>query len=160
VSERIEIWNQAAARIQSTRIAVSYQHWTGQRLLDCSIDDPGLVRALFFAPFALLSHGTETDPILNYGNQWALDLWEADWDQLTRMPSRLTAEPALREERARLLAAIRETGYATGYSGTRISRTGRRFRIAGAEVWTVLDESGNPAGQAARFARWQHLITA
>jgi len=31
---------------------------------------------MFEAPFVLISHGTEDDPILNYGNRVALWLWQ------------------------------------------------------------------------------------
>ena len=41
---------------------------------------------LFTSPFVIASHGLEDDPILNYGNQAALNLWEMDWDQFTQTP--------------------------------------------------------------------------
>ncbi len=111
----------------------------------------------FEVPFVLVSHGTEADPILNYGNAAALALWEMSWEELTRTPSRLTAEAPNREERARLLAAVAECGFIDDYSGVRISKTGRRFRIAQATVWNLLDERGQDAGQAATFSRWEFL---
>ncbi len=79
------------------------------------------------------------------------------WDELTRTPSRLTAEAPNREERARLLAAVTAHGFIDDYSGIRISKTGRRFRIAQATVWNLLDEHGIYAGQAAMFSRWEFL---
>jgi hypothetical protein len=33
---------------------------------------------LFEAPFVVVSHGIEANPILNYGNKKALTLWELD----------------------------------------------------------------------------------
>jgi len=62
-----------------------------------------------------------------------------------------------REERARLLAAVTARGFIDDYSGIRISKTGRRFRIAQATVWNLLDEHGRYAGQAAMFSRWEFL---
>jgi hypothetical protein len=112
---------------------------------------------LFQAPFVVVSHGTEVDPVLNYGNATALTLWEMTWDELTRTPSRLTAEPVHRDERARLLARTREHGFVDDYSGVRISKTGRRFRIEQAIVWNLTDESGAHRGQAATFDRWIDL---
>lgn len=109
---------------------------------------------LFQAPFVVVSHGTEADPVLNYGNAAALALWEMNWDELTRTPSRLTAEPVHRDERARLLARTREHGYVDDYSGIRISKTGRRFQIEKAIVWNLTDEAGIHRGQAATFDRW------
>jgi hypothetical protein len=78
---------------------------------------------LFQTPFVVVSHGTEADPVLNYGNAAALALWEMSWGELTRTPSRLTAEPVHRDERARLLARTREHGFVDDYSGIRISKT-------------------------------------
>ncbi len=116
-----------------------------------------MAEQIFHAPFVLVSHGTEPDPVLNYGNQAALDLWEMSWAELTRTPSRLTAEAPNREERARLLAAVTARGFIDDYSGIRISKTGRRFRIAQATVWNLLSESGLPCGQAAMFSHWEFL---
>lgn len=140
-------------------LARSLKHWTGRDLApglgDYSADD--FPARVLQAPFVLVSHGTESDPILNFGNATALGLWEMTWDELTRTPSRLTAEAPNREERARLLAAVTAQGYIDNYSGIRISKTGRRFRIAQATVWNLLDESGRYAGQAAQFAHWEFL---
>ena len=92
--------------------------------------------------------------MLNYGNAAALALWEMDWDTFTRTPSRLTAEPMHRDERARLLARTRDQGFVDDYSGIRISRSGRRFRIERAIVWNLVDAAGAPCGQAATFDQW------
>jgi hypothetical protein len=112
---------------------------------------------LYNAPFALLSHGTEADPILNYGNQVVLGLWQTTWEDLTRMPSRLTAEPMEQSERAKLLAQAQNQGYIDGYRGIRIARSGRRFWIENAQIWTVFDQQGEVCGQAAKFSKWQWL---
>ena len=132
----------------------SYQHWTGRDLLPGVIPGPDLAEKLFTAPFVLVSHGLEPDPVLNYGNQTALTLWEMTWDELTRTPSRLTAEAPNRAERARLLDAVTRHGFIDDYSGVRISKTGRRFRITRATVWNLLTPDGRPGGQAATFDRW------
>ncbi len=114
---------------------------------------------LFEAPFIVVSHGTEADPVLNYGNAAALALWEMSWDELTRTPSRLTAEPVHRDERARLLDRTRLHGFVDDYSGIRISKTGRRFRIDQAIVWNLTDAAGQHRGQAATFDRWIDLTS-
>lgn len=112
---------------------------------------------LFHAPFVVVSHGTEADPILNYGNAAALALWEMDLAVLTRTPSRLTAEPVHRDERARLLERTLRDGYVDDYAGIRISSTGKRFRIEQAVVWNLVDAAGVRHGQAATFDRWTRL---
>jgi hypothetical protein len=120
-----------------------------------SIEDQA--EALFAAPFVVVSHGAEPDPILNYGNQAALDLWEMEWEQLIHMPSRQTAEPVNQVERAHMLRLVEEQGYYDRYRGVRISATGRRFIVEGAVVWTVMDEQGRRIGQAATFSSWSKV---
>ena len=112
---------------------------------------------LFRAPFVVVSHGTEADPVLNYGNAAALTLWEMTPEQLAQTPSRLTAEPMHRDERTRLLERTRRDGYVDDYSGARISASGKRFRIERAIVWNLTDAAGNHRGQAATFDAWTPL---
>jgi hypothetical protein len=85
-------WQQEAVIRHSQRLLYSFQHWTGRSLLDASGSLAEIAQQLFEAPFVLVSHGMELDPIFNYGNQRALELWELDWEQFTQMPSRKTAE--------------------------------------------------------------------
>lgn len=137
-----------AALLQS-----SYRRLLGRALVPPSDDPAETARRLFHAPFAVLSHDGAEDPVLNYVNRYVMALWESDWSSLTAMPSRLTAEPMHRAQRAEFLAATRARGFVEGYSGIRISTTGRRFRIEGATIWTVTGAHGRPAGQAAMFSR-------
>ena len=150
-------WKSAATITHTQLMARGLRHWTGRDLLPGLFNPLELARNVFEAPFVLVSHGTEADPILNYGNRAALELWEMTWDEFTRTPSRLTAEAPNRAERARLLAAVTARGFIDDYSGVRIAKTGRRFRIAQATVWNLLDERGRHAGQAAMFSRWELL---
>ena len=151
------IWQRQQVIAHSAILARSYRHFTKRDLLPGLFNPLGLAKNLFQAPFVLVSHGTETDPVLNYGNQAALNLWEMTWDEITRTPSRLTAEAPEREERARLLAAVTEHGFIDDYSGIRISKSGRRFRITRATVWNLITASGEPYGQAATFDQWEFL---
>lgn len=132
----------------------SYRHLLGQDLIARSGDAREEGESLYAAPFVVLSHGIQADPILNYGNQAALDLWEVTPEQLLALPSRLTAELANREARERFLQETKRKGFITGYRGVRISATGRRFEIENATIWNLSDETGTPLGQAATFAIW------
>ena len=138
-------------------LRTSYQHWTGKNLLDPAISDSEAVAALDLAPFALLSHGTEVDPVFNYGNRTALQLFEMSWEDFTRLPSRHSAEPMLREAREQLLARVARHGYIDDYSGVRISSSGKRFLVQNATVWNIRDASGKPYGQAALLNEWEPL---
>ena len=132
------------------RLLQSFHHWTGKTLIETP-------EALFDAPFVVVSHGTELDPVFNYANQQALTLWEMDWATFTQTPSRKSAEPVSQEERSRLLAQAQAQGYISDYHGIRISRTGRRFWIENVILWTVLNELSQPCGQAATFSSWKFI---
>ena len=114
-------------------------------------------KKLFETPAVVLSHGLQDDPIFSYGNQAALDLFEMDWDSLTKLPSRKSAQPLNREERARLLDAVTSKGFIDDYSGVRVSSTGRKFLIPKAIVWNLVDDAGKLQGQAATFSDWEFL---
>ncbi len=127
----------------------SFRRFVGRELIH---EGPDAQQRLFEAPFVVVSHGVQEDPVLNYGNEAALKLWETDWASLTAMPSRLTAEPVHRDERARLLRQAAENGFIDNYEGVRISASGRRFLIRNAIIWNLVDEAGAAAGQAATFS--------
>jgi hypothetical protein len=141
--------------VWSTLLLDSFRHWTGRDLIARLGTVEEQAAGLFFAPFVVVSHGTEHDPILNYGNRVALELWETDWSQLTRTPSRLTAGPVERVERERMLAKAAQDGFIANYRGIRISLTGRRFMVEEALVWNILDPDKVTCGQAATFSTWR-----
>ena len=114
-------------------------------------------KLLFKSSFVIASHGLQDDPILNYGNQTALDLWEMDWEQFIQTPSRLTTEPINREERARMLEQAKTQGYISDYRGIRVSRSGKRFLVERATVWSIQKPDGTPLGQGAKFLFWTYL---
>jgi hypothetical protein len=135
----------------------SFARLLGRDLIPHDASVAEQARLLFESPFVVVSHGTEADPILNYGNAAALALWEMDLATFVQTPSRLTAEPVHRDERARLLERTRRDGYVDDYAGIRISRSGRRFRIEQAIIWNLVDAAGIHRGQAATFDRWKPL---
>jgi hypothetical protein len=143
-------------RLHITLIARSYERWTGRALVET---DGDIVGALWSAPFAIVAHGTEADPVFFFGNETALGLFEMDYPAFTRLPSRLSAEPLLREERARLLERVARDGIIEDYAGIRISASGRRFEIRDASVWNLIEPDGSPAGQAAAFSTWSPRST-
>ncbi len=141
-----------------TLLLGSYHRLTGQTLLAADgLSPEALVDAVNEAPFALLSHTTEADPIFNYGNKTALRLFGRSWQEFTVLPSRYSAEQPNREARERLLDEVKKHGFIDDYSGVRIAKDGRRFLIERATVWNVIDEQGCYHGQAARFSEWHFL---
>ncbi len=136
----------------------SFKTLTGQELSDRTPSIEVQAQNLFDANFVIVSHNTEADPIFNYGNQVALDLWEFDWQQFTTLPSRLSAEPLAQIHRDRLLQAVKEQGYIANYRSVRITRTGKRFWVENAIIWNVTDDSGQGIGQAASFSKWKPIV--
>ena len=112
---------------------------------------------LFQSPSVVVAHGTQVDPILCFANQAALDLWETDLSRMLKMPSRETAEPMERSERAKMLERGRIHGYIDDYQGIRITTTGKRFHIRNAIIWNLIDETETQRGQAATFSDWEFI---
>lgn len=152
-----EPWRDAGVIEHSRLLLESFRRALGRDILQRSGDIRADARALFEAPFVVVSHTNDADPILNYGNRVAMDLWKMDWPTLRRTPSRLTAEPVARAERERMLARAAAQGYVDDYRGVRIASDGRRFFIHEAIVWNLLDAAGDRAGQAATFSHWRFL---
>ncbi len=137
----------------------SYAHWLKQELILRDGTPIQQAEHLFNSSFVVASHGVQEDPVLNYGNQTALDLWEMDWHQFTQTPSKATAEPVNREERARMLEQAARQGYISDYRGVRISRTGKRFLVKRALIWNICKLDGTLLGQGATFSGWLYLKT-
>ena len=140
----------------SQLLADSFARLVGHSLVETD-GTTSIGEALFEAPFVVVSHGLEDDPLLNYGNAIALTLWEMSWEELTSTPSRQTAETANQQERAEAMARVKEVGFTEGYSGIRISKSGRRFRINDTVIWNVVSADKIYCGQAATFSSWTFL---
>ena len=144
---------------QPTRLILSnYRRLFGRDLVEIQPGEDE-VQKLFDAPFAVLSAlgPFGTDHVFNYANRQALGLFEYAWDELMGKPSSASAEPVHRDERRRLLDEVGKHGFIENYSGIRISKNGRRFRIKKATVFNLLDEEGAHVGQSATFADWERL---
>ncbi|WP_410499594.1 MEKHLA domain-containing protein [Chitinibacter sp. S2-10] len=107
------------------------------------------------APFCVLAHEAGFDPRFIFANATAQRCFEYSASELIGLPSRLSAEAPNREERQQLLDAVSRNGYASGYRGLRIARSGRRFWIEDVTVWNLIDEAGQCHGQAATYASWR-----
>lgn len=143
--------------IEGVRLIVaSFARLLQRSLIDAAADDT--FTALWSVPRVVVAHGPGDDPVFFYGNRLALELFEMDFATFTQLPSRFSAEPLQREERARLLAQVSRQGYIDDYAGVRISRSGKRFGIEQAVVWNLVDAAGEVHGQAATFDRWRMLF--
>lgn len=142
-------------------IAESYQRLTGKPLLPAISPPPlagegpgermALRDAMWHAPFAIVAHGTEADPVFFYGNLYALQHFGMSFEEFAKLPSRLSAEPVAQEAREKALAKVAQQGYLDGYSGVRVAKNGRRFMITDCTIWNLLDVQRGYHGQAAMF---------
>lgn len=135
-------------------IVASHLRLVRRALLPAAGASDDLALRLYHATFCVLAHDTAPDPAFFYANLAAQQRFEMCWRDMVRLPSRLSAEPLLREERARLLACVSRQGYIDDYAGIRISASGRRFMIQRATVWNLVDADGRAVGQAAAFSEW------
>ncbi|MGD0960616.1 MAG: MEKHLA domain-containing protein [Methylomonas sp.] len=134
----------------------SYRRLLHRPLLDAEARSSA-AEQIYTGGFALLSHNADDDPVFNYANGTAMQLFEMSWREIIGMPSRLSAEPVARDERERLLAEVTALGYIENYTGVRIAKSGKRFMIQNAVVWNVYDHEQNFYGQAACFKNWVFL---
>ena len=149
-------WLKADQQVQVAQLLQSHQ-WAFQRPLIASARQQPLrlsCQELFACGFPVLAHDGGPDPKLTYANAAALGLWDAPWDDLVGLPSRLTAPTAEQAERSLALNKAKSEDAIEGYSGIRISRKGRRFMIQNARIWTLWDEQQQAFGQAASFSNW------
>lgn len=150
------MWLTPAKQQLAACILRSHERAFGRPLLPGS-DNAHAAQNLFSADTVVLAHNGSADPCLIYANAAALQLWERRWAEMIGMPSRLTAEPQERADRARMLASALQQHASEGYSGVRISQSGRRFRIHNARLWTLWGPGDQPCGQAAAFSDWWWL---
>jgi len=142
--------------IEARLILDSYEHFLGKPCIEFTSSN-NAAQILYEAPFAVVAHDTQADPIFGYANRMAQNAFEMTWAEITSIPSRQSAEPVLQEERQSLLQRVQQFGFIDDYSGIRISKTGKRFWIRNATVWNLIDANGVRVGQAARFDHWDYL---
>ena len=135
----------------------SLRHYAGRDLIDVKLTGVDAVKEIFHAPFVVLSHDTAEDPIFTYANRIALELFEMTWQEFTLLPSRQSAEAVNQQKRAQVLETVANKGFIDGYSGIRISKSGKRFLIENATLWNLIDNKGRYRGQAATFASWRYI---
>ncbi|CDM60718.1 MULTISPECIES: MEKHLA domain-containing protein [Rhizobium] len=129
----------------------SFQRLVGKPLVPSEQGPDWLYRA---APFVVLAHNTDPDPLFVYANIAAQTRFGYTWDEFTKLPSRLSAEAPDRQERQRLLDAVARQGYIADYRGLRVTKSGKHFWVENGIVWQLVDEHGRTSGQAATFSSW------
>ena len=136
-------------------LARTYRDCLGKDLAPSGLDPNATALWLYEqAPFCLLAHNTAADPRFVYANRAAQACFGYGWDEMTLLPSRQSAGPQDRAERQAFIEAVARDGFATGYRGLRVAKSGRRFWIEDVTMWQLVDASGVLRGQAAVYGRW------
>jgi hypothetical protein len=140
------------------RVIDSFARATGKSLIhQAGIDSEAPGRSAWLGNFALLTHRGDARATLNYGNAFALSLWEYDWNTFVSTPSAATAPDEASELRDVVMKKVGHDNFVAGYSGARISRTGRRFLIQDVTIWRLMDEAGGSFGVGAFFRHYRYL---
>jgi PAS domain S-box-containing protein len=156
----MHFFRQTETILISQFIIKSYKHHTNQCLLSklygsssVPFDEANASQLLYNAPKPILSHNgyptATNDPLFVYANLAAQKQFGYTLDEFIGMPSRLSAPPADRQERKEFLVSSRFSGFADGYTGTRIRKDGSLFTLQNTSLWSLMDEDGNVIGQAA-----------
>jgi MEKHLA domain len=104
--------------------------------------------------YAVLSHGTQQDPIYNYFNQGALLTFQWPEDEVYQLPSRYSAPGGkLRDQRDILMERVVQEQAQTFPEAIRQTKTGQPFRLTDVLLWNVFDTEGSRVGQTALFDR-------
>ncbi len=135
--------------LRTAEILDSFRRHIGHDLIDRSGDPSEDARRLFELPQAVLAHDASAQPRLDWVNAAAAAAFDATPETLIGRPSSATAPPDATADRRQLFEILARRGFVTGYSGVRISLTGRRFIIEDVTVFALVDEAGRPAGHAA-----------
>ena len=140
-----------------SQITNSLKKLANIEIVDFTLSEEEQAKQAFNANYVLLAHNASDEPVFNYANQTALKLFEMPWEEFTNMPSKYSAESDERDKRKKLLADVEENGYSQNYSGTRVSKSGKRFEIKNVIIWNVYDLKNNRIGQAAMFDKYDYL---
>jgi len=152
-------YTRADVVMQTLLIVDSYRRTFGEDLMPESkgADIASAAQMLFEAPFVCASHGTEDEPVFNYGNRAALELWGMGFEDFEALPSKKSAAEEEQEARTALLEEVAREGKADDLRCIRVAAGGRPFRIEGGRLWNLTGLDGSPLGQAVVFAKYTFL---
>ena len=153
----IHIWEQPKIIEHSTLLAWCYKHWTNKDLIPDLENTTDLARKMYEAPFVIVSHGTEPDPVFNYANKKAQELWQLTWEEFICLPSRKSAEPMEENLRNSLIEVGKKKGISFIDKAIRVSKCGHRFYIKNVTLFNLFLPANTFAGQGAIYADWEFL---
>lgn len=103
------------------------------------------------APYSILAHNCNDDPVFVYANKFALSCFKYSQDEMLLLPSRLSVAIGKREEREILLNSVKQDGIAYNCTGERIDKYDNNFSIYDGIIWQLKEKKGKVWGQGALF---------
>ena len=129
----------------------SLQKFTGESLLD-KLQVSTWQEIHESTRFAVLSHGTQEDPIYHYFNRGSLELFERTAEEIFTLPSRFSAPESERQKRAQIVSDV-AVECRTLPEILRVTKTGKLFRAQNVIYWNVYNDEGTRLGQSAFIDR-------
>lgn len=155
-SPPVEPYNDGDIIMHSLTLIDSYFRCLGKPIFPEKVEISSAAKALWELPLAVVSHGTEEDPIFNYANKAALEVFGVDWETFTSWPSRETASKEDQPGRDKLLASsLKDATICSAI--VRRNPAGREFRILDVQLWPLTDLNGEYYGQAAIYGGVEFL---
>lgn len=127
-------------------IKYSYTLLTSRDLPLSSNDN--LITAFDKCSFPIASHDNSSEPLFNYANRAALNLFKMTSKQMIGLPSKDSALPIDQDERSLILEQVIKYGFIEHYQGKRVASDQSIFHIQDATVWNLLDHEKKYYGQA------------
>jgi hypothetical protein len=131
----------------------SLQKLTGKSLLDRMDGVTSIQEVHSCSRYAVLSHGTQQDPIFKYFNDAAFLVFQFSEDEVYKLPSRYSAPGEVRDQRASLVKKVVSEQVKTIPEAIRQMKSGRKIRLKDVLLWNVFDSGGTRVGQTAMFDR-------
>jgi len=132
----------------------SLKKLTGKNLFDRMEDVETYAHVHENERYAVLSHGTQDDPIYKYFNKGAFLTFRWPEDEVYKLPSRYSApDGAVRSDRAVMMQTVVDQDVREIPVAIRNTKFGEQFQLKDAILWNVYDDSGRRVGQTALFDR-------
>eukprot|EP00271_Cylindrocystis_brebissonii_P002248 TRINITY_DN12699_c0_g1_i1.p1 TRINITY_DN12699_c0_g1~~TRINITY_DN12699_c0_g1_i1.p1 ORF type:complete len:256 (-),score=42.92 TRINITY_DN12699_c0_g1_i1:548-1315(-) len=136
--------------MHSLAVIDSYFRATGKPIFPSSVEISVAAKALWELPRVVVTQGTEEDPLYNYGNKAALDLFEMDWPTFTSSVARKWAPEEEQTAHSELVkSAVQGVQDIGGL--VRVTSSGQTFKISQGAWWALTTLDGEPFGQGAVF---------
>lgn len=104
--------------------------------------------------YAVLSHDTAGDPVYNYGNRAAVEVFKWPEDEFYQLPSRYSApDGTIRNSRSTDIQDAIDSDLKTIALAIRQTKHGELFQLTDVMLWNVYDDDGHRVGQTAIYDR-------